>query len=219
MTDQMKTKPVTRQPRRMARPPEPEHAERARATNNVAIPISIPTKQQTKAAMVENLLASDDGVTLDAICGATGWLPHTSRAFLTGLRKKGKVIDRTKRENGTSVYRLGEPVSCPHADHDPHRRNRWLPDVPQELYKSLAADGAVAGRTQDGVGAPLWRANSQPVTRPAATGDRLPAPGTAAGRDQSPDPERAAAGRKACSRRRQKSPPAAQADSWHQTGS
>ena len=118
MTDQTKKKPATRRPRRIARSPKTDNAEKAGATNNAATPVNTPVRQKTKASMVEDLLASDDGATLDAMCVATGWLPHTCRAFLTGLRKKGKAIDRTKREDGTSVYRFGEPVSVPHAGAD-----------------------------------------------------------------------------------------------------
>jgi hypothetical protein len=36
---------------------------------------------------------------------ATGWLPHTTRAALTGLRKKGHVIEKTKRDDAT-CYRI-----------------------------------------------------------------------------------------------------------------
>ena len=97
MNDQSKKKPATRWPRRMARSPETDNAEKAGARNNAATPVSIPARQKTKASLVEDLLASNDGATLDAMCVATGWLPDTWRAFLTGLRKKGKAIDRAKR--------------------------------------------------------------------------------------------------------------------------
>lgn len=36
---------------------------------------------------------------------ATGWLPHTMRAALTGLKKKGHAIDRSKRDDVT-CYRI-----------------------------------------------------------------------------------------------------------------
>jgi hypothetical protein len=36
---------------------------------------------------------------------ATGWLPHTTRAALTGLRKKGHAVDRRKR-NDVTCYHL-----------------------------------------------------------------------------------------------------------------
>ncbi len=36
---------------------------------------------------------------------ATNWLPHTTRAALTGLRKKGHEIERSKRDD-TTCYRI-----------------------------------------------------------------------------------------------------------------
>ena len=33
----------------------------------------------------------------------TGWLPHKTRAVLTGLKKKGYVLTRSERD-GASVY-------------------------------------------------------------------------------------------------------------------
>jgi hypothetical protein len=35
-----------------------------------------------------------------------GWLPHTTRAALTGLRKTGYAIERDKSPQGKTVYRL-----------------------------------------------------------------------------------------------------------------
>ena len=35
----------------------------------------------------------------------TGWLPHTTRAALTGLKKKGYTLARSERD-GASVYRV-----------------------------------------------------------------------------------------------------------------
>jgi Protein of unknown function (DUF3489) len=63
-------------------------------------------RPQTKAGLVEGLLIRDDGASLDELCQATGWLPHTCRAFLTGLRKKGRNLERAKREEGTTCYKL-----------------------------------------------------------------------------------------------------------------
>ena len=40
------------------------------------------------------------------IVAATQWLPHTTRAALTGLRHKGFVLDKSKREDGTTLYRI-----------------------------------------------------------------------------------------------------------------
>lgn len=59
----------------------------------------------TKAAMVLALLQRDGGATLGQLVEATGWLPHTTRAALTGLRKKGHVIVKEKRDDAT-CYRI-----------------------------------------------------------------------------------------------------------------
>ena len=91
MTEQTTTK----RPRRMAREAKP------------AAPSTPPTaKSQSKAALVEDLLLQDKGASLDDLYQATGWLAHTCRAFLTGLRKKGRAVERSKREDGVSIYRM-----------------------------------------------------------------------------------------------------------------
>lgn len=61
----------------------------------------------TKIAMVLDLLRRSQGATLAELVQATGWLPHTTRAALTGLRKKGHVIEKTKRDDAT-CYRIVE---------------------------------------------------------------------------------------------------------------
>ena len=60
----------------------------------------------TKQARVIALLQRAVGATLDELVAATGWLPHTTRAALTGLRHKGFVLDKSKREDGTTLYRI-----------------------------------------------------------------------------------------------------------------
>lgn len=60
-------------------------------------------KKQSKAALVVTLLQRDEGASLSDLTDATNWLPHTIRAALTGLRKKGHAIDKTKRD-GVTCY-------------------------------------------------------------------------------------------------------------------
>ena len=50
----------------------------------------------------------DSGATLDEMVTLTGWLPHTTRAALTGLRKKGHVITSDKID-GVRTYRAAAP--------------------------------------------------------------------------------------------------------------
>lgn len=67
-------------------------------------PVS-PAKRQTKGGMLLSMLQRDDGATLPDLISATGWLPHTVRAALTGLRKKGHAIERGKRD-GVTCYAI-----------------------------------------------------------------------------------------------------------------
>jgi uncharacterized protein DUF3489 len=48
----------------------------------------------SKQALVVEMMSKQQGTTLDALVKATGWLPHTTRAALTGLRKRGFAVDR-----------------------------------------------------------------------------------------------------------------------------
>lgn len=58
----------------------------------------------TKQALVIDLLCSDAGATIGEPAGATGWLPHTTRAALTGLRKRGFAIVSEKAEGSTRYH-------------------------------------------------------------------------------------------------------------------
>ena len=60
--------------------------------------------RETKASQVVALLSRPDGATLAELIEATGWLPHTTRAALTGLRKKGHTIERARRDDSTCYF-------------------------------------------------------------------------------------------------------------------
>lgn len=60
-----------------------------------------PAPRETKAHQVLTLLRRQEGATLDELITATGWPPHTTRAALTGLRKKGHAIEKGKRGDAT----------------------------------------------------------------------------------------------------------------------
>ncbi len=60
----------------------------------------------SKQALVISLLTRAKGATLDALVEATGWLPHTTRAALTGLRKRGHELAKSKNASGHTVYRI-----------------------------------------------------------------------------------------------------------------
>jgi Protein of unknown function (DUF3489) len=61
-----------------------------------------------KLALVLEHLQRTDGATLIDLTQATGWLPHTTRAALTGLRKRGYAVIRERIGAGCSVYRISD---------------------------------------------------------------------------------------------------------------
>ena len=65
----------------------------------------LPTKPVSKISMVADLLRRKGGATLVELIAATGWLPHSTRAALTGLRKKGHDIERGTRV-GVTTYTI-----------------------------------------------------------------------------------------------------------------
>ena len=62
----------------------------------------------SKIAGVIALLSRKEGATLAELIEATGWQEHTTRAALTGLRKKGHVIEKTRRGEATSYIIVAE---------------------------------------------------------------------------------------------------------------
>jgi hypothetical protein len=68
-------------------------------------PKPVPVAAGTKTDAVLALLRRGEGATIPELTSATGWLPHTTRAALTGLRKKGHDLVRDKRGEAT-CYRI-----------------------------------------------------------------------------------------------------------------
>ena len=78
----------------------------AATRNNTTEPTSPAPRQGTKIARVIELLERDQGAKLDELIAATGWLLHTARAALTGLRHRGYDVRLERGETGrASVYR------------------------------------------------------------------------------------------------------------------
>lgn len=74
------------------------------AASIVEPPSPRPPAAHSKTALVLQMLTRECGATLDELIAATSWLPHTTRAALTGLRKKGHGIDRRKRGEVTCYH-------------------------------------------------------------------------------------------------------------------
>lgn len=76
----------------------------------IGVPVQVPAPAAadappTKIGQVTALLRRAGGATVDELIAVTGWLPHTTRAALTGLRKKGHSIEKAKRD-GTTTYMI-----------------------------------------------------------------------------------------------------------------
>lgn len=54
-----------------------------------------------KQDLAVGLLRRESGASLNELVEATGWLPHSTRAALTGLKKKGHLVFKEKREGNT----------------------------------------------------------------------------------------------------------------------
>ncbi|WP_138512806.1 DUF3489 domain-containing protein [Maricaulis alexandrii] len=78
--------------------PEPEPSE------------AKPDGPTTKKARLIALLTAEKGVTVPDLAAALEWLPHTTRAALTGLKKAGYTIDKLPPPEGSrsSRYKLVE---------------------------------------------------------------------------------------------------------------
>lgn len=70
-------------------------------------PKSKPRGAETKIAKVTALLQRKRGATLQDMIKTTGWQQHSVRAALTGLRKKGLLIERSN-DGGASSYKIVE---------------------------------------------------------------------------------------------------------------
>ena len=86
--------------------PKPSAAVQADPTETVSEEVLMMSsissvRSGTKIALVIELLSRESGASLNDLTTATGWLPHTVRAALTGLRKKGHVVIRSRKDSRT----------------------------------------------------------------------------------------------------------------------
>ncbi len=60
--------------------------------------------RRTKADTILDLVQRPTGASISELTKATGWQPHSVRAALTGLRKEGREVVRTKDDQGVTRY-------------------------------------------------------------------------------------------------------------------
>lgn len=89
--------------------PAPSHSKGNASKSSASTPPLlnvVSPRAGSKQALVTEMLGANGGATLDALSKATGWLPHTTRAALTGLRKRGFSIERSREAGEASLYRI-----------------------------------------------------------------------------------------------------------------
>ena len=87
--------------------PQPQAKNRA-SPDERGHPARVAPRDGSKLALVIEHLQRADGATLIDLTQATGWLPHTTRAALTGLRKRGYAVIREPIDAGDSIYRISD---------------------------------------------------------------------------------------------------------------
>jgi DNA-binding IclR family transcriptional regulator len=66
---------------------------------------SAKPEPKTKNQQVIDLLSREGGATLEELSTLANWQPHSTRSFMTGLKKKGHVIESDKID-GIRRYRI-----------------------------------------------------------------------------------------------------------------
>ena len=110
MTEANETRLAIKRLRKMARALKPELAVSGTPLEvggtDSAAPTLKPEKPQSKSAQVLEMLSRPEGVTINQLVAATGWLPHTTRAALTGFKKKGHMLASDRPAEGARIYRV-----------------------------------------------------------------------------------------------------------------
>lgn len=85
-------------------------ARRANTRASVSARPATPASAATsKSDTVIKLLLRAKGASPLELIAATDWQAHSVRAFLSGLRKKGRVLAREARKSGEFAYRIVVP--------------------------------------------------------------------------------------------------------------
>ena len=99
-------------PEQQTGPKSPESASVPQGSQEIEahLPGLRPASKQARLA---DLMHQPEGASVDELCQALGWQPHTVRAAITGLRKRGYVVTTSKRQNGLSAYHARIPEEGP----------------------------------------------------------------------------------------------------------
>ena len=79
-----------------------------KAKNNSTATKATP---QTKHQQVIDLLNREAGASLEEMSNLANWLPHSTHAFLTGLKKKGYTVASDKTDGVRRYRTTASPAS------------------------------------------------------------------------------------------------------------
>jgi hypothetical protein len=88
--------------------PQPQAKNRASSDEGGHPARVAAPRDGSKLAQVIEHLQRADGATIIDLTHVTGWLPHTTRAALTGLRKRGYAVIRERIGSRDSAYRISD---------------------------------------------------------------------------------------------------------------
>lgn len=106
MIDTNESNPATTRRRRTARASKPAGEVETSSPAPSAEVEAERAKPVSKSSLVLAMLQRPEGATIAQIVKAIGWLPHTTRAALTGLKKKGHQLTSEKPEGKERLYRV-----------------------------------------------------------------------------------------------------------------
>ena len=77
--------------------------------NSTTVEKPARARRAPKTQQLVELLSRREGATIAELTSAMGLLPHSARAALTGLRKKGRAIVKSTRDGATYYSLDGGP--------------------------------------------------------------------------------------------------------------
>jgi hypothetical protein len=105
----------------------------------------------TKQDRIRELLGREEGATLQELIGATGWLPHTTRAALSRIRSAGQALAKSPRPDGATTYRIERATSQAEAAEPEETGSEAAPSLGAEIgagrrsRRKASPEGARAG--------------------------------------------------------------------------
>ena len=98
----------------------------------------------SKLALIIELLERANGASIVDLTQATGWLAHTTRAAITGLRKRGYAVTRERSDAGEFVYRIsGAPPDEPSARRSESATRLYREDLTLVRHRDFASSTVI----------------------------------------------------------------------------